>query len=68
MKWRKITDEEVKAAIEDSDEVADSKKGRKNAFKMINGKLLKVTFKCERETVIVITAMVTREKQNENRI
>jgi hypothetical protein len=48
--------------------VINSKKGRKNAFKIVHGRLLKVTYKQEGETAVVITAMVKGEKQDENRI
>jgi len=58
----------VSAVISDPDKVEDSKKGRKNAFKIVSGRLLKVTFKLEGETAVVITAMVKGEKQDENRI
>jgi hypothetical protein len=68
MKWRKIVAEEVSAVISDPDKVEDSKKGRKNAFKIVHGRLLKVTYKQEGETAVVITAMVKGEKQDENRI
>ncbi len=62
MKWRKIVVEEVNAVISDPDKVEDSKKGRKNAFKIVSGRLLKVTYKREGEAAVVITAMVKGEK------
>jgi len=62
MKWRKIVAEEVNAVISDPDKVEDSKKGRKNAFKIVSGRLLKVTYKREGEAAVVITAMVKGEK------
>ena len=62
MKWRKIVIEEVNAVISDPDKVEDSKKGRKNAFKIVSGRLLKVTYKREGEAAVVITAMVKGEK------
>ncbi len=68
MKWRKIVAEEVSAVISDPDKVEDSKKSRKNAFKIVHGRLLKVTYKREGETAVVIEAMVKGEKQDENRI
>ncbi len=68
MKWRNIATEEVSAVISEPDKVVDSKKGRKNAFKKVSGRLLKVTYKPEGETAVVITAMIKGEKQDENRI
>jgi len=41
MKWRKITGEEVKSAINDPDMLVDTIKGRKNAFKIIGGQAFK---------------------------
>lgn len=61
MKWRKITEEEVRTAITNPDTIADIKKGRRNAFKTIEGRLLKITYKPEGEDVIVITAMAKGE-------
>ena len=61
IKWRKITEEEVKHTLSDYDKIEDSIKGRKNAFKKIGTRLIKVTFKEENNRIIVITALV-REK------
>jgi len=41
MKWRKITEEEERTAITNPDKIANIKKGRKNALKTIEGRLLK---------------------------
>ena len=56
MKWRKIVADEVSAVISNPDKVEDSEKGRKNAFKIVSDRLLKVTYKRE------------GEKEGENRI
>jgi hypothetical protein len=61
MKWRKIPTEEVVAVISDLDKVEESEKSRKNAFKMVEGRWLKVTYKRDGDTVLVITAMVKGE-------
>lgn len=37
MKWRKISEAEVKAAITDPDMIQDAIKERKNAFKTLDG-------------------------------
>jgi hypothetical protein len=39
MKWRKISENEVKAAINEPDSLADTVKGRKNAFKIVGAGL-----------------------------
>jgi hypothetical protein len=57
MKWRGITEEEVRKTILYPEEVKDSVKGRKNAFKHIEQKWLKVTFKQEIDRVAIITAL-----------
>ena len=61
MKWRKITEKEVKSAIGNPDMLVDTIKGRKNAFKIIKGRHLKITYKPEDGTLTVITAMVKGE-------
>ncbi len=57
MQWRKITLEEVEQTILHPEWVEDSIKGRKNALKNINAKLLKVTFIEEGNTITVVTAI-----------
>ena len=57
MKWRGISEEEVKLTLTDFDKMEDSIKGRKNAYKQLPTRLIKVTFKKEAEEIIVITAV-----------
>jgi hypothetical protein len=61
MKWRKITEKEVKSVIGDPDMLVDTIKGRKNVFKIIRGRDLKITYKPEGGIITVITAMVKGE-------
>jgi hypothetical protein len=61
MKWRKIAQGEIEMAIKSPDRLEDTKKGRKNAFKTTQGRLLKITYKPEGDDVIVITAMAKGE-------
>ena len=61
MKWRKISENEVKLAIEEPDSLADTVKGRKNAFKVVGGRSLKITYNPEGRTITVITALVKGE-------
>ena len=58
MKWRGISEEEVKLTLTDFDKVEDSIKGRKNAFKQFSTRSIKVTFIQEAGKIVVITAMV----------
>ncbi len=57
MKWRKISEEEVRNTVLDPENVKDSIKSRKNAFKHIGKKWLKVTFTQESDLIIIITVV-----------
>ncbi len=57
MKWRKISEEEVKNTIFNPETIVDSVKKRENAFKHIGNKWLKVTFIQEDNKITVITAI-----------
>lgn len=57
MKWREITEEEVKLTLSGYDKIEASVKGRKNAFKKLGTRLIKVTFKEEDNKITVITAL-----------
>lgn len=61
MKWRKIAQGETETAVNNPDRLEDTQKGRKNAFKTTQGRLLKITYKTEGDDVIVITAMAKGE-------
>ncbi|HHT9131569.1 MAG TPA: DUF4258 domain-containing protein [Candidatus Tripitaka californicus] len=57
MKWRKISEEEIKDTVLHPEEIEDSIKGRKNAFKRVGQKWLKVTFVKENDKIIIITVI-----------
>ncbi|MBI4619854.1 MAG: hypothetical protein HY739_06805 [Desulfobacterales bacterium] len=57
MKWREVAEDEIKDAILYPKDIEDSIKGRKNAFKHVGNKWLKVTFKQEDDRIIVITVI-----------
>ena len=57
MKWRKISEEEVKNTISSPEKTEDSIKGRKNAYKHINEKWIKVTFKDDYDKIIIVTVI-----------
>jgi hypothetical protein len=61
MKWRKISEDEVRSAIDEPAGLMDTIKGRKNAFKVVGGRSLKVTYKPEGESLTVVTAVVKGE-------
>jgi hypothetical protein len=58
MKWRKIEMEEIREVVTSPESIEDSKYGRKNAYKEIGGRLLKVTYKQDEEKLVIITAMI----------
>jgi hypothetical protein len=68
IKWRRITEKEVGEVISNPDRLEDAIKGRKNAFKLIGRRLLKITYTVETDGIIIITAMVKKERNHENRI
>ena len=61
MKDRHVIDDEVKSAIEDAGFLEQSIKGRLNAFKFINGRYLRVTFKEEPDHILVITVTIRKK-------
>jgi hypothetical protein len=61
MKWRQIAEAEVESTIADPDMQQDSIKGRKNAFKTLDGRLLKVTYSREGDDIVIITAVIKRK-------
>jgi ABC-type uncharacterized transport system substrate-binding protein len=61
MKWRKISEHDIITAIQKPDDLKDTIKGRKNAFKNIENRLLRVTYKNYEDDIIIITALVKGE-------
>ena len=58
MKWRKITEAEVESTIADPDMQQDSITGRKNAFKTLGSRLVKVTYCREDDDIVIVTAVI----------
>ena len=58
MKWRQIADAEVESTIADPEMLQDSVKGRKNAFKTLGGRQLKVTYCREGDDIVIVTAVI----------
>jgi hypothetical protein len=61
MKWRKVAESEVEEAIRNADKLEDTVKGRKNAFKKVGGRLLKVTYLPGIDELTIITTIVRGE-------
>ena len=57
MKWRIISEEEIQNTVFNPEKIVDSIKGRKNAYKHINRKWIKVTFIEKDDTIVIITAI-----------
>ena len=57
MKWRRIGEREAQETMANPERVEDTVKGRKNVFKKVDGRLLKITYLTEKEEAIVITAI-----------
>jgi len=61
MKWRNIAEAEVKSTIADPEMLQDAIKERKNAFKTLGGRLVKVTYFREGDDIVVVTAVIKGE-------
>ena len=57
MKWRKVNESDVQETIRNPDKTEDTVKGRKNAFRMVGGRLLKITYRLGIEELTVITTI-----------
>ncbi|MBI4824318.1 MAG: hypothetical protein HY805_08855 [Nitrospirae bacterium] len=60
MKEREVTEEEAETVIRDHEYLEQSVKGRQNAFKFMSDRFLRVTFKEESDSVLVITVAVRK--------
>ena len=58
MKWRGISEAEVILTLENPEKIEDTIKGRKNAYRLIEGRFIKVTYKIFPEEILVISAVV----------
>ena len=71
MKDREVSQKEIELTIKNPDLLKQSIKGRTNAFKFLNDRYLRVTFKEEANRLYVITVTVRKKPfggQYENRI
>lgn len=60
MKERGASETEVESVISDPDVLFPSVKDRMNALRWLNGRYLRVTFKEETDTILVITVAVRK--------
>lgn len=61
MKEREVTPDEVENALREPDLVKPSVKGRCNAFKFVNGRFVRVTYKEETDHLLVITVVMRKK-------
>jgi hypothetical protein len=61
MRWRRISDIEVEAVLAEPDREEPTRKGRKNAWRAVNQRLLKVTYRGEAGRLVVVTVVDKRE-------
>lgn len=57
MKWRRVTEVEVLAVLDNPDRIEESIETRRNAYKLVDDRLLKVTYADEEGDVVVITVI-----------
>lgn len=65
MKERSVKEEEAEITLREPDYIEASIKGRINAFKFINNRFLRVTFKEEPEQILVITVTMRKKSFKE---
>ena len=61
MKDREVSEDEAEFVIKNPDACKPSIKGRINAFKFVNGRYLRVTFKEESDHILVITVTIRKK-------
>lgn len=61
MKEREVTEEEVEITIKEPEYIEPSIKGRKNVYKFINNRFLRVTLKEELSHILVITVTIRKK-------
>ena len=61
MKDRIVTEEEVSFVVNQADYIELDVKDRKNAYKYINDRFIRVTFKEENDNILIITVTIRRK-------
>lgn len=57
MKWRNISESEVEKTLMEPDKIESTKEGRKNVFKMVGNKYIKVTYREYQNEILIISVM-----------
>jgi len=58
MRWRVVSEEEIRIVLDDPLTISESVKGRKNFIGAARERVLKVTVALEGETAVVVTVIV----------
>lgn len=61
MRWHKISEKDVELALAKPEWVEKGQEGKLNAWRKIGLKFLRVTYKEERDTRIIITAVLKKK-------
>jgi hypothetical protein len=61
MKERVVTEEEVNFVLNRADYIENDVKDRKNAYKHMNGRFIRVTFKEENDNIFIITVTIRKK-------
>ena len=57
MKWRKISEFEVRKTLEHPDKIEFDQERRKNAFKMFGGRYIRITYREIKNEIIIISVV-----------
>ena len=57
MKWREISEEEVNLVLENPDKMEESVRGRINAYKNIEKRYIKVTYRKLSNEILIISVV-----------
>jgi hypothetical protein len=57
MKWRRVTEAQVLAVLNNPDRIEESIENRRNAYRFVGNRFLKVTYAGEEGDVVVITVI-----------
>ncbi len=57
MKWPRVSEAEVIEALESPDRIEETAEQRKNAYKAVGNRLLKVTYRLVSSQTVVITVI-----------
>lgn len=61
MKEREVSEDEAEAAINNPDFNEPTRKGRTNALKFMNSRYLRVTYKEESDSILVVTVTLRKK-------